>query len=252
MAKAYRWRTITGYQTTTSLSYGVIPNDTSWRTTEALTGAQTVQYWWRDANVASGGQYTDANSSRAIATVRDSWTASIDDRNNLTIRVTSTLLSLDRDDLRGSNQNTPGRLIQIYREDGALVSSLTDNQLAVAHNISGQVDLGTSTFTLAPGANNTRQSLLIRNETIGYQSWDIIGIGVQFMNPLPKDYRPGMVLDGNGVWQSHNRTAGTAKVLSPSGWNEMRTDDGGVGTGNPPLIRNSTKWVNQRLIGRES
>ena len=251
MAKEYRWRANTGYQSTTTLSYGVTPNDTSWHNTSELSGTQTFQYWWRDANVASGGGYSDANSSRVVASITNTWTASIDSRNNVTIRVGTVLNSLVRDDLRGSNVDSPGRVIQFYNTAGQIASQFTDSQLGSAHTISGRVDFGTETFTLPPGQSATKQSILVRNETIGYASYDIIGIGLEFMNILPKDYRPGMILDANGVWQSHNRTAGAANIRTSSAWQEMRTEGAPTAKGNPPSIYHDGDWFNQRLIGRE-
>lgn len=198
----YKWRATTSYQSDTSLSYGVTPNTyQSWQT--ASTGSAStgeIDYWYRDANVSSGGAYTDANSSRANIYVTDSWTASVDDLNNLTITINTTINSVTRDDLRGSNQNTPGRDIRIYREQGGQpVLSLQDTQLASAHTIwSGPLTLPEYTFTLAPGQSAQRSSLYVHNQTTGYSSYDDIWVGAQFLNDLPAPTTYRLQYDANG------------------------------------------------------
>lgn len=79
---------------------------------------------------------------------------------------------------------------------------------------------------------------------------DEFTVGLIVTNPNLPDYRPGKIWDGS-TWKSHNRVAGFEKInTSPSTTKEMRTQDGGVGTGNPPTIYNAT-WKNQRKIGSE-
>lgn len=259
MAKTYKWKADTTYRSTTTLSYGVIPTDhTGWQSAQAGNQSGSWTYWYRDANVSSGGVYTDANSSRVAVSLTESWNASIDSRNNLTITINTTINSVVRDDLRGVNQNTPGRNINIYRQEGsAAILSLTDNQVATAHTIySGPLVLDSYTFTLAPGESLQRSSLYLHNQTVGYASYDDIWFGVLFLNDLPKDYRPGASLDTNtSVWKSHNRTNGACHVLNGSTWQECRTLDGDQGgQGNPPLMlraANANSWYNQRLLGKQ-
>lgn len=79
---------------------------------------------------------------------------------------------------------------------------------------------------------------------------DEFTVGLIVTNPNLPDYRPGKIWDGS-AWKSHNRAAGFEKVnTSPSTTREMRTQDGSVGTGNPPTIYNAA-WKNQRKIGSE-
>lgn len=262
MAKQYKWRAATDYKSDTTLSYGVTPNtQTSWQTANEGPLSGTWTYWYRDANVSGPGGFTDANSSRVAVNLTESWTATIDNHNNLTITVNTTINSVVRDDLKGVNQNTPGRNIDIYRvEGGAAVLSLTDTQLASAHTIwSGPLLLDSYTFTLAPGQNLERSSLYLHNQTMGAVSYDDIWFGIQWQNPLPKDYRPGATLDTNtSVWKSHNRTNGACHILSNTGnmtWQECRTLNGDSGgQGNPPLIlhaANANSWYNQKKLGKE-
>lgn len=253
MAKEYNWRATTTFQSDTTLSHGAIPSTwENWQT--AGEGAQApgqITYYYRDANVAGPGGFTDANSSRVAIVLTESWTASIDNNNNLTITLTTTLDEIRRDDLQGSNQNTPGRNINLYREQGgAAILSLADNQLAVAHTIySGPTTITQETFTLPPGQSASRNSLYIHNQTVGSTSYDDIWAGIQFMNPLPADYRPGQ-RKLSGTWYSHNRNGGVCSRKVGS-WTELRTLDGGSGTGNPPSRKASGVWYNQRKVGQE-
>lgn len=64
------------------------------------------------------------------------------------------------------------------------------------------------------------------------------------------DYRPGAVLVG-GTWKSTNRSAGKCHLRSGGSWVEMKTADGGTGTGNPPSRRTSGTWKNQYKIGSD-
>lgn len=64
------------------------------------------------------------------------------------------------------------------------------------------------------------------------------------------DYRPGAVLTG-GEWKSTNRSGGKCHLRSGGSWVEMKTADGGTGTGNPPSRRTSGTWKNQYKIGSD-
>lgn len=266
-SKQYNWRTTFSYQNSREpnnrLSYGAVPNTyDSWQTATPGSGrSNTTTYFYRDSNTLYAGYFQDILSSRVAFNVTQSWDASIDSRNNLTVTIHTVVNSVVRDDIRGSDQNTPGRSIQVYKQQGGQAYiSVTDNQVATAHTLSGAVDLGTYTFTLAPGQNLTRNTLFIHNQTIGIASYDDIWAGIQFMNPLPPDYRPGTTLDTNtGVWKSHNRANGGCHVLSNTAnmtWQEMRTIGGDDGAkGNAPLILHGTddnNWYNQKLLGLES
>lgn len=68
------------------------------------------------------------------------------------------------------------------------------------------------------------------------------------------DYIPGKTYQSSdNTWYSHNRNpGGSAKLWTGSGWSvDMKTIGGnGVLTGNPPYIKSSSDWVNQRRIGQ--
>lgn len=258
-AKQYKWRAYTRFDIPPDPNYhmthGVTPSQQSdWQTDDVGTqhSTQTYEYWYHDSNWPVDNQYTDANASRVVVSVSQSWTTSVDNNNNLTVSVTTTINSVVRDQAYGINTDTPGRYINIYKtEGGAPVLSFTDNQVATNHTIyAGPLNLGTDTFTLAPGQNLQRSSLYLHNQSVGSSSYDDLWIGIQFMNPLPRDYRPGQ-RKINGTWYSHNRPAGTCNRKVSGTWTEMRTLDGGTGTGNPPSRKTSGTWYNQRKIGQE-
>lgn len=249
--KTYQWKASTRYNSTTTLSHGVTPDDPSWHGSTSETGSQTFAYWFRDANVMVGGAYTDANSSRVVVSVTDSWTASYDSHNNLTIHITTTVNSIVRDDIQGTNTDTPGRILSLYRQQGGtLIQSFTDNQVATAHTISGSLAIAEYTFTLAPGQNASRNSLFLHNEVIGLSSWDEISLGIEIRNPQPADYRPHKVWNGS-AWMSHNRSAGALNIRTTSTWQECRTVGDGTMTDNPPYTRHQDGWRDSRLIGQE-
>lgn len=249
MSKQYQWGTRVDYASDTSLSWGVIPNDTSWHTEDIGSGSVTASYYYRDSNTPP---FTDAVSSRVITSVTNSWTASVDNRNVLTVVLSTTINSIERDDIRGSDFGTPGRNIDVYNANGVKVfGTYTDTPINTAHSISGPISVGSVTITLQPGEGAEVSALRLHDQTVGGPSYDDIGIGVRFKNILPADYRPGKVLDNNGVWQSHNRSGGAAYIRGNNGLIEMRTAGGGEYYDNPPYINHNSGWKNMREIGAE-
>lgn len=193
MAKQYRWRTITGYQSTTTLSYGVTPNTyENWQTSNVGDpGSANAGYWYRDSNTSWQGSFQDLLSSRAIYYVEQSWTSSVNDSTNvLTVVVNTKITSIQRDDIQHPSgyydQNTPCRDIYVYDgATGAQVLHTQDCQIATQHQIYGAVTFNTQTFVLQPGTSTTTQTIEVHNQTTGGQSYDDIWIGVQFENTLP-------------------------------------------------------------------
>lgn len=258
MGKKYEWRADLRIEPESTLSHGVMPNtQTAWQEADSdAPGSGSYTYWFRDSNTAWQGTFQDLLSSRLAVSVTQSWTTSVDSRNYLTVTVITTVNSIVRDDIRHPtgyyDSNTPGRNLTLYKQQGgAVVWSAQDNQVATAHTLSGTISLGSETFTLAPGnITNVRPSLYMHNQTVGTSSYDDIWLGIQFRNPLPLDYRPGATWNGT-AWKSHNRTAGAANIRSASAWNEMRTNDGGAGSDNPPFMRHSFDWKNMREVGSD-
>lgn len=264
MAKNYQWKTDAiiisgGYA---GEETGVINGSTNWNTTSSLTGSTSAEYYFRDSDGADNN-----NSSRVVVSITESWTASISSRNYLTVTLSTTVDGIRRDDIRG-NPGTLGRSFFIRRENGGPVLwSLSNDPISYAHTILGNpLVLDSYTFTLAPGEDLSRGSIYFRSNTQGHDAdvppstyIDLMWLGTQFKNILPRDYRPGAALDTNtSIWKSHNRTNGACHILSNVGnmtWQECRTVDGDSGgQGNPPLIlhaANANSWYNQKLLGKQ-
>ena len=235
---------------------GVDPDDTSWHTTSATTGSATHTYYYNDSTCAA-----NANSSRVKVNITDSWTVSIDDHNNMIVSVHTVVNSIVRQAWQGDPNACASNIVAdiiIRRQSGGTVLARYNNQnLATYGTIASNVDLGTETFTLAPGQNANRSTVHYTNDahfTGGGQEGlydDVFRMGITFKNILPADYRPGKVWNGS-AWLSHDRTSGAANVRNTSTFVEMRTVDGPTGTGNPPLIRDASSYHNMRLIGQNS
>lgn len=140
------------------LSHGVTPStQEDWQDANVGGSMSPGQYtyWYRDSNTTWQGQFQDLLSSRVALKVTQTWTTSVDSRNNLTITIQTVVDSIDRDDVRApsgySDTNTPGRNIALYKKDGTVIFSTTDNLVATAHNLSGTINVGSETFTTAPG-----------------------------------------------------------------------------------------------------
>lgn len=259
MEKQYRYRTTSelssgGYP---NEEIGVSPNDTSWHTTTSPTGSISRVYYYRDSNSA-----TNANSSRVEITIRDEWSVSFDESNNMTVTVNTYLDRIIRGSIIGNPLigGNATRHLRFYREaGGAVLAEFTNDPIGTAHTILGNtISFGSFTFILPPGQGARRSTVYFSNYTTGFEHIpppttyaDILLLGVELQNILPRDYRPGAVVGDDGEWYSHNRSAGTAMIFDGQNWVEMRTADGGVGTDNPPMIYSDDGWKNMRKIGKE-
>lgn len=231
--------------------------DTGWRRTDVTSGVETFTYTYRDSDVLN-----NSNSTKVAVTIRDSWSVSFDNQNNMTVTVDTTLVSATRT-LIGSVTNVDRHLWMSREAGGHNYLDIID-PASNSHTIATNVSLGSFSFTLAPGQNATRSSVYWRNTSVGHESepipniyTDIMYLGIHFRNILKRDYRPGASLDTNtSVWKSHNRTNGACHVLKNSTWQECRTVDGDSGgQGNPPLIlhaANANSWYNQKKLGKEN
>lgn len=233
---------------------GVIPADDNWHTTTAETGTATFTYYYNDSTCAS-----NSNSSRVEVNITDTWTASVDEHNKLYINVHSVINSIVRSAYQGDPNACASNIVSdiiISRiQGGATIARYNNLNFASYGTIASNIDCGSYTMVIDPGQNATRTPLLYTNDahyTGGGQEGlydDIMRMGLTFKNILPADYRPGATL--NSVWLSHERTGGKAHILTSGGtWKEMRTVDGLTASDNPPSIY-TTKWMNQRKIGKE-
>lgn len=255
MDKQYQWKTDAvivsgGYPDEET---GIISGSTDWHTTSELTGTASAEYFFRDSGISS-----NANSSRVAVGITDSWTASIDGSNNLTINVNTTINYIARNDIRGN----PSSGFNAYREmylrreaGGAILWSVQNDNIDYSHEIlQTPLALPAYSFTIAPGERYSRGSVYFLSSVQGHANdplpniyTDVMWIGVNFMNILPKDYRPGQ-RKVNGQWFSLNRSNG---VCDRVGYGEMRTLDGGVGTNDPPSRKQNGVWYNMKKIGIE-
>ncbi len=253
MDKEYQWQI--SFDAAGPIGAGILEGDSTVHTTSATTGTATAKFYFLDSNAYAQSDWL-SNSSRVVLTVDTSWTASIDDRNNLTIVSNTTISKIERDNIVGNpNLDTtdPRNMDAYHYQGGTSLWHYTDSDIATAKTIATNIALGNYTFTLAPGTGANKHTMFFFNKNPNIQSLgDRLNLGVKFTNILPPDYRPGAVLDDNGVWQSHDRSGGKAALLNSSAtWVEMRTLEGGTAMGNPPSIRLNNKWVNQRKIGKE-
>lgn len=235
---------------------GVIPADDSWHTTTAESGSATFAYYYNDSTCAS-----NSNSSRTEVSITDTWTASVDEHNKLYINVHSVINSIVRSAYQGDPNACASNIVSdiiISRiQGGAAIARYNNLNFANYGTIASNIDCGSYTMVIDPGQNATRTPLVYKNDahySDGTQEGlydDIMRMGLTFKNILPADYRPGATLDSSSVWQSHERTGGKAHILTSGGtWREMRTVDGLTASDNPPSIY-TTKWMNQRKIGKE-
>lgn len=232
-------------------STGDVPN---WTSVDSATGSKTATYYYHDSWPADNN-----NSSRVEVDVTDSWEIlSVDDRNFMTIQVTTSVTRIARRLYAG---NPGSGLIHLWvkdKENGTTFFETANSDVQATETLSNGFVIGTHTYVLEPAQTVGRGSVWYRSTWVGYESLpipntytDVFWMGVNFRNILPRDYRPGKVLIPDGTWQSHNRENGATNILNNSGsWQTMRTQDGALSTGNPPVIRHTNgTWYNMRRIG---
>lgn len=257
----YRWRPNTriingGYF---GEDVNTIPADAVWQQTNSSSGSSPFKCYYRDSTNAQA----NCVSTRVVFTGHDDWIASVDSDNNLTITVSTTIDSIVRDDKIETCGTIPPRsgklwdfVIELKQyEGGPSLYNSGDIYMGALGTIATDIKLPPYTFTLAPGENLQRGSVLVQNWAAYYYGdgnpshYDLIWVGIAFENNMPKDYRPGQTYR-NGVWLSHNRSGGAVNIRNGVNWVIERTQDGGTGTGNPPEIFNSG-WKNMRKVGQE-
>lgn len=215
-------------------------------------GSSTSTYYYRDSY-----ELDNNRSSKVSVVIQDSWRiVSVSENNFVTIETTTKILSINRGDLRGSTSGT--RNIYIRQEPGGsnIWSTIGDN-VAVAHSIAGEINVGTYRYTIPPLSEWGRTTVYYRSNVSGHDSdpvpniyTDEMWIGIGLKNTLPPDYRSGKIWNGS-AWLSHNRSGGADDIYTGSAWRTMRTVNGATASDNPPLIRHSNNWYNQRRIGQE-
>lgn len=253
MDKEYQWQI--SFNAAGPIGAGILEGDQSVHTTSATSGTATAKYYFLDTNAYAQADWL-SNCSRVVLTVATSWTASINNKNFLTIDADTTITKIERDQIVGNpnlNDHSPRNMNAYHYQGGTSLWSYHDSDIAVAKVIATDISLGSYSFTLAPGTGANKHTMFFFNKNPNYDTQgDRLNLGVKFTNILPPDYRPGAIRDSNGIWQSHDRLAGTCHILTSGGtWREMRTIDGLAAAGDPPAIRYNSKWMNMRNIGKE-
>lgn len=236
---------------------GASPEVSDWITTNETSGTTNYQYFFRDSDSSQ-----NCASSKVVISAQDEWTASIDNANNLTINIQTTISSIVRTDLIQTCGTIPSTAVRnIYiRADagGANLFQVLNDHINTAHTISGEVTLPAQTFVLAPGEDTIRGSMWVMGCVPGHEGdsdgsiyVDRMWAGPIFRNILPKDYRPGMTWNGS-AFMSHNRNnGGVCNYWNGSAWVEMRTQGYPTDKGNSPLLYRDGDWWNQAKIGQE-
>lgn len=224
-----------------------------WTDTSGDSGSSTVTYYYHDS-----AQTSDSNSTLIEVNVTDSWSAQRLSDNTYRVTVNTTINSIVR--TRIGNPSAFSTSIVVKQWAGGSVAWQTSgcDDATTSHTIATNINVGTHVIDLPPeDPGSERGTLYYRSNACGHegdappsQYIDEFWMGINFRNTLPKDYRPGDTW-GGGTWLSHNRNGGWAGIWNGSNFAEMRTADGPTGTGNPPLIKHSDAWHNQRKIGQE-
>lgn len=225
-----------------------------WTDVSGSSGTSDVAYYFHDS-----AQLSNANSSRVDVRIVESWTAQLIAGNTIRITVNVSIPSITR--TRIGNPTAYDTYLFVRQSAGGanIWTSGGCDDTTTTHTIATNIDVGTFTIDLPPESEGSeRGTVYFRSNACGHnadtppsQYIDEFWLGINFRNTLPKDYIPGKIY-ANGDWWSHNRQEGARKIYTGSGWSDnLRTVDGGTGTGNPPSIRHANGWFNMRKIGLE-
>lgn len=225
MAKQYKWQIQNYYEKDSAennyLTGGADSSDLSWHTEdEGSKTLGTITYYYHDTNTywtssgcnCCGAGYYDTPGSIVEYPVTQSWTASYDSLNNLTISIHTQIGTVKRSKTPLYNCggqtyydtiNTTPRTIRIYKGSDTQnpFNSTTDNTVGDwgsmdPKTLFNSMDLGTYTLTLAPGSSAEISSLKIDNQSPG--SYDILWAGVRFQNPLQAPVTLTLNYNANG------------------------------------------------------
>ena len=259
----YKWQNTMYPPPHGPIKCGVYAGDTDMHSTDVMHGTSMTIFAYLDSDVVTSqvSSWNADNTSRVEIQLLTEWSVTFDNRNNMTVTINVTLVSLARTAINGSPGHAYGRNIRFYPSQAAFNPTETEvNQIAHYYEkyidqyrtYATNVPLGTQTFTIPPAQEANRSSIFVYNKTAGYDSaGDWMNMGVHFINDMPPDYRPGAILV-NGVWQSHNRSAGESHIRCNNRWSEMRTNNGHSQNDDPPSIYIGDHWTDQLLLGKEN
>lgn len=144
-------------------------------------------------------------------------------------------------EFRGDTHRPNPNRSSLYLKGLGLVADAISTESTTTYNID-------TTFTITL-TGNPDQPVLAWIQSGANSSTDYSWLDRQvWATLLDYDYRPGATWNGS-EWVSHNRSSGAANIYTGSEWREMRTVNGPDGTDNPPFIRHSSEWKNQRKVG---
>lgn len=185
----------------------------------------------------------------------DNWSVRIDEDNKVYVTVSTVVNWIRRAEIKGNPNYSGnwGRDIKLGRFIGApALWSVTNDPIGTAHELGRNINLGSYTFTLAPGESMSRGSIWIYNHTSGFpdqpQYNDEFWGGISFRNNMPADYVPGAVFNGIQWGTCNSSTRGACKVYNGSGWTNCRTADGHQKTDNPPFCYSDNQFRNMYKI----
>lgn len=229
-------------------SSGVVQD---WTDTTGTSGSTTTTYWYNDSALM-----TNTHSTRVELNITDTWSAQLMPGNVYRITVTTVINSIRRYKVGNPQPLTVAIFARQTAGGPNIWTSGGCINAAIDANIATNINMGTYYFDLPPeSTGSSRGTVYYRSNICGHDGdvppsiyVDEFWMGINFRNLLPKDYRPGKTWNGSD-WKSHDRSSGWSGVWDNSSFKEMRTVDGGTGTGNPPTLKHNDGWKNQRRIG---
>ena len=187
-----------------------------------------------------------ATCSVTVSYSNVNWVINNDNSVTVTGNIEPVILTRTASGTASSNQ----QLITAYFNGQQVFQTTVDTASSGSYNLNIP---STFSVTIPPSLNPQSAypaAVHIINDNIQSTTQpDDFAVGLLITNPNPPSYRPGLVYDNTITGQSHNRTAGTAKIYNGSDWVVMTTINGGTGSGDPPYIRHQSGWINMRKIG---
>ena len=220
---------------------------TPW-TESPMSGSSSMTYWYTDSDFGDNDR-----GLRVYVDIAESWNAHRNADNSIDITYTCTITGIRKGGQTGYPGNTP-RMIKIAEYPGGpWIADYGNTPMQDGWNAPFLPPSFTRTLHLEP------QSAADGITTIYFKSGyaahyddplpniyvDAMGMGTSFRNTYFPVYRPGQ-RKINGAWESHNRGVGHCDRI---GYGEMKSSNGGVGTDDPPSLKSSGTWYNQRKIG---
>ena len=211
-------------------------------------GGAAVGLSWRIQGTTGGGSENFCAYEGVVGSISITSTRNNDNSINVTLTktITSTNYTVNKPDEQVVGATFTGGA---FNADSTYSTHTKADGESVGDSFTVHTETRTEhvSFTVAASTNSSETVFASMHESAtNTKAWQDIRV----VNTLPPDYRPGQRLI-SGNWQSHNRSGGRCHRLVNGTWTEMRTENGGAGTGNPPLRMSNNTWYNQRKVGQE-